>query len=140
MRLAPEQIKILESATEDYTDLYFAVEEVEEISPTSDYPSMSQVQRARTAVQGLLAEGLISLFQGEDFVGEEVEIPVSERESVLSDPVNWDWKRYQEERPKKAPRVCFISTRKGEDVYYHDPQVQTYLENKIMPLKTKAVA
>ena len=72
MSLTPEQIEVLEDATEDYGYLFWAVGYIQRLYP--DLPYEQQKEKGREAVWGLLSQGLVALFRGVAFTGEETEL------------------------------------------------------------------
>ncbi len=129
MNFTPEQIETLEDSTEDYGYLFWAVGYVRRLYPDLSYEQ--QKQKGRQAVYGLLAEELVSLFRGTKFTGEETEVASEEWETVLADPLQWDWQQYQDKDwTDGETEYRYGSTKKGEKVYREDPQIGIYYKSK----------
>ena len=129
MQLTPEQIEVLEDATEDYGYLFWAVGYVRGLYPDTSYEQ--QKDKARQAVKDMLADGLLSLFCGIAFNGEETEIAPSEWETILADPLQWDWEQYQDKDwTDDETQFRYVATDKGNTVYRDDPQIWAYYRSK----------
>jgi len=127
--LTPEQIETLEDSTEDYGYLFWCVGHVRSLYP--DLPYGEQKEKGQKAIHGLLSQGLIALFRGTAFAGEETELASSEWKAVLADPMQWDWEQYQDKDWADGEvQFRYGSTKQGEKVYQYDPQIGAYYQTQ----------
>lgn len=101
---------VLDLATEDFMGLWEIVwraRAVEESGGSSGFSDSA----LRSEVTWLAAEGLVALYEGIRFNGDESEVTPHETQSVLADPTNW----HPAENGRQHYRLA--ATAKGEEEY-----------------------
>jgi hypothetical protein len=111
MKLSSAQQKILGLAVDDFFGLWEVAATLHDLLP--EHSEMESKIAARQAVKELVIDGLICLYRGNNFSGEEKPLPQEEINAMLWDNKNWDW-----DAPKAAEHIRLAATKKGENIYY----------------------
>jgi hypothetical protein len=100
---------VLDLTTEDFIGLWEVVWRARALE-ASGRPAISDTA-LRSEVIRLCADGLIALYKGVRFDGDESELGADETQSVLADPANWDPAKSGSEHYRLA------ATNEGDEEY-----------------------
>lgn len=100
---------VLDLATEDFVGLWEITWRARAVEDSGGTVLSDSV--VRSEVMRLSAEGLVALYRGNQFDGDEAEVALHDTQSVLADPANW----LPGENGREHYRLA--ATPKGEDEY-----------------------